>query len=174
MKISSKRIKFIIIVGMLFIIGICILNGCIGADVTQNVPYEKSDILYQENLEKGNIVLYKSSTGFRHAFYSNELKIWNVSLNAEINPKEGVSWTMINDTKTPMASFAGVISNSKVKNILVKQKTVEKNAKIIKIDDNFSVWYVTFDVLEKGTPDPLKIEASSDKGEILWKDGVYK
>jgi hypothetical protein len=35
------------------------------------------------------------------------------------------------------------------------------------------VWYVTFDVLEKENPDPLKIEASSDTGEILWKDGVY-
>lgn len=173
MKISSKRIKIIIIVGMLLIIGILILNKYISVDVSKNVPYEKSDILYQENLEKGNIVLYKSSTGFRHAFYSNELNRWNVSLNAEMNPAEGVSWTMINDTKTPIFTLAGIISNSQVKKILVKQKTVEKNAKIIKIDDNFSVWYVTFDVLEKGTPDPLKIEASSDTGEILWKDGVY-
>jgi hypothetical protein len=46
-----------------------------------------------------------------------------------MNPAEGVSWTMINDTKTPIFTLAGVISNSQVKSILVKQKTVEKMQK---------------------------------------------
>lgn len=130
-------------------------------------------VFHQEELGKGTIVLYKDNAGFRHAFFSNKLKAWNVGGNADMNNKAGVAWTMYNDEKTPIVTFAGFITNNQVKNILVRQKTLVKNAKVIKVDQDLSVWFVDFDILEYGLPDPLKIEGLSDKGEILWKDGVY-
>jgi hypothetical protein len=175
---AAKGILFSIILGLLLTIACSKQDKNSSTDVFKgNVPYSKSDIVYyREDLEKGSIVLYKKDTsGFRLAFFSNKLKEWHVSIGngVEINPKEGVGWTMVNEAQTPIVIFAGVISNNQIKSIVVKQKTLEKNAKIIKVNQDLSVWFVIFDVLEYGIPDPLKIEGMSDKGEILWKNGVY-
>ncbi|WP_238933340.1 hypothetical protein [Brevibacillus choshinensis] len=39
------------------------------------------------------------------------------------------------------------------------------------------IWFTYFDILENpdpGKPDPLKIEALSSSGVIVWKDGIYE
>ena len=76
---------------------------------------------------------------------------------------------MINDVKTPIFTLAGVITNDEITDVIVKQKTEEKTANILYTKDGLKVWYAYFDILEEpnpGEPDPLKIEALSNEGEI--------
>lgn len=175
MRKSVKSIMFLIILVISLTIGCSRQAKKVSVEVSEkNVPYSKSDVVfYQEDLGKGTIVLYKDNTGFRHAFFSNKLKAWSVSGNADMSSKADVDWTMCNDVKTPIVTFAGIIRNNQIKRIVIKQKTSEKDVKIINVNQDLSVWFVDFDTLEYGVPDPLKIEGISDKGEILWKDGVY-
>ena len=84
---------------------------------------------------------------------------------------------MINNPKIPITMFGGIITNEQITTVLVKQKTIEKEATIVETNEGFRGWYVTFDSLENanpGEPDPLKIEAFDTNGNILWKDGVYE
>lgn len=144
----------------------------------ENISHPKStEILYKEEIENGTIVLYKDKSGFRHAFISDKLKIINRSVNGELNPKDGFDCTMNNDPNIPIVTFAGVITNDEITDVLVKQKTVEKKAKIIELDKDLIIWFTYFDILERpdpGKPDPLRIEALSSSGEVLWKHGVYE
>ncbi|MNC23889.1 hypothetical protein D3C75_719260 [compost metagenome] len=90
-------------------------------------------------------------------------------------PADGLSWTMLNTPAIPQVVFGGVLTDDNITAVLIKQKTVEKQA-IIVTANTLRVWYVSFDLLEKadpGSPDPLKIEASSSDGTVLWKSGVY-
>ena len=83
---------------------------------------------------------------------------------------------MNNDPSIPLAMFAGVIVNDKIEQVIVKQKTLEKEAKIIETDEGMRVWFTIFDILEEqdsGEPDPLKVEALDGNGNILWKDSIY-
>lgn len=165
---------------MIFILGL-LMVGC-SSNTTEkfldNVSYPKStEILYKEEIENGTIILYKDESGFRHAFISDKLKSINYSGNGELNPKDGFDFTMNNDPKIPIVTFAGVITNDEITDVLVKQKTVEKKAKVIEIDKDLIIWFTYFDILEKpdpGKPDPLRIEALSSSREVLWKDGVYE
>jgi hypothetical protein len=166
---------------IIFLILVLLLIGCshdAEQVLTEQFPYpESTEILYEETIEKGEIILYKDESGFRHAFVTQgESQNWTNSGNAELNPIDGFSWTMINDVKTPIFTLAGVITNDEITDVIVKQKTEEKTANILYTKDGLKVWYAYFDILEEpnpGEPDPLKIEALSNEGEILWKDGVY-
>lgn len=76
-----------------------------------------------------------------------------------------------------MAIFAGIITDEKITEVIVKQRTVEHTAKIIDINDGKRYWFTTFDELEEplnGEADPLKIEAYDNEGNIYWKSGVYE
>ncbi|MGG0177570.1 hypothetical protein [Gottfriedia acidiceleris] len=169
----------------LFILFLClILVSCSAKTVTpsshkfiNHVPFPKSTtLLYKEKIDEGTIYLYKDKSGFHHAFSSNDLNIWFNSGNAEVRPKEGFDWTMNNDPKVPNVTFAGVITRDDIISVIVKQKTMEKEAKIINTKQGIRVWFATFKFLEdadKGKPDPLKIEAYSREGKLVWKDGVY-
>ena len=138
---------------------------------TQSGTFE---LLYQEDVEKGMIVLYKDESGFRHAFFSNKKEYWNTSGNAELNPKDGFTWGMTNDPNIPILTFAGLINDDEIQNVMVRQNTLNQQAKIISTEQG-RYWFTYFDYLEEapGQPDPLKIEALSGDGEIVWKDGVY-
>lgn len=165
---------------MIFILGL-LMVGC-SSNIVENfkekVPYPKStEILYKEQIENGTIVLYKDESGFRHAFISDKFKNVSNSGNAELNSEDGFAWTMMNYPNIPIVTFAGIITNDKITDVLVKQKTLEKKAKVIEVEKGLSVWFTYFSILEKsdaGKPDPLRIEALSDNKEILWKDGVYE
>ncbi len=169
-----KKIKIILILGLLLI-------GCSNNTeqiATEQFPHpESTEILYEEEIERGKIILYKDETGFRHAFVSEGDSInWINSGNAELNPEDGCTWTMINDVKTPIFTVAGVITNNEITDVVVKQKTIEKAGNIIQTEEGLTLWYTYFDILVEpnpGEPDPLKIEALSKEGDILWKDGVY-
>lgn len=56
---------------MLLILGL-LLSGCsrnTEGEFSEHVPFPKStEILYEQTVEKGTIVLYKDESGFRHAF----------------------------------------------------------------------------------------------------------
>lgn len=165
---------------MIFILGL-LMVGCSFNEMEsfkENVPYPKStEILYKEELENGTIILYKDESGFRHAFISKKFKVVNNSGNSELNPKDGFDWTMNNDPNIPIVTFAGVITNDQITGVRVKQKTLEKRAKVIEIDKGLDIWFTYFDILEEPDlrkPDPLKIEALSNNSEVLWKDGVYE
>ncbi|QRG65139.1 hypothetical protein JNE38_15930 [Brevibacillus choshinensis] len=59
---------------------------------------------------------------------------------------------------------------------MVRQKTGYKQAKIMETEQG-RIWFTYFDILENpdpGKPDPLKIEALSSSGVIVWKDGIYE
>lgn len=169
----------------LFLLSFClILVSCSEKTVMSSsqkfinhVPFPKSTtLLYKEKIEAGTIYLYKDKSGFSHAFSSNDFKIWFNSSNGEVDPKDGFDWTMNNAPEVPIVTFAGVIKNEEIKVVMVKQKTLEKKAKIFKTKQGVRVWFATFKFLEdadKGKPDPLKIEAYSKDGKLIWKDGVY-
>jgi hypothetical protein len=141
-------------------------------------PYPQStEILYEEYIENGTMLLYKDESGFRQAFYSEKEGYWSHTGNAELNPKDGFTWNMNNNPNIPLAMFSGVITEDKIQQVIVKQKTVEQEAKIIVTKEGYRIWYANFDILEEpshGEPDPLKIEAFDIHGNVLWKDGVYE
>src|SRR5690606_1910988 len=94
-----------------------------------------------------------------------------------INPDDGFDWVMNNNPTVPITLFGGTITNDEITTVVVKQKTMEKEATIIKTDDGLRYWFLTFNTLEDsdpGEPDPLKIEAFDKNGNVLWKDGVYE
>ncbi|MFC4808613.1 hypothetical protein [Paenibacillus sp. GCM10023250] len=133
------------------------------------------DLIYQEKAENGLFVLFKDEFGFRHAFFSNKLKVWNVSGNTEASPEDGFTWTMTNAPNIPILTFAGVITNEAIQTVIVKQRTLTKQAKIITTTQG-RVWFTHFDELEaaaSGQPDPLKIEALSRDGRVIWREGIY-
>lgn len=170
-----KKLIILLILGLL-------LSGCsrnTEQKFTEQFPFSKSTvILYEQTLEKGDIVLYKDETGFRHAFIPKwkDSKYWISSANGELNPQDGFDWTMINDVNTPLVTFAGIITNDKITDVIVKQKTLEKKSSVVQTEKEQRIWFTYFDTLEKadpGQPAPLKIEALSSQGEILWKEGIY-
>ncbi|MBP1933369.1 hypothetical protein [Ammoniphilus resinae] len=163
-----------------FITFITILAGCTlsNNDIVMKQFMEKAPnpesivVLHKEELNNGIIILYKDESGFRHAFFSEKLGYWNMSGNAELNPKDGFNWTMNNDSNIPIVTFAGVLTNDKIKKVMIKQETLESQAKIIETEQG-RIWFTYFDTLENANPDPLKVEALSDSGQIVWKEGIY-
>lgn len=146
--------------------------------IMENVVYPQSTvIIYKENFKNGVIVLYKDKTGFRSDFFILKENYFVHGGNAELNPEDGLSWTMRNDPHIPIALFGGVITDEMIEKVIVKQRTVEQKAKIIDINDGKRYWFAIFDVLEEplnGEADPLKIEAYDKEGNLYWKSGVYE
>jgi hypothetical protein len=144
--------------------------------VKKLVPFPKStNILHIEDHTGGKMILYKDKSGFRAAFYKEEDDYLQSTSNAELTPRDGFNWTM--DNNSDMAIFAGVITDKKIKTVIVKQRTIEQQAKIIDIPEGERYWFTTFEVLEdsqNGEPDPLKIEAFDMEGKLYWKSGVYE
>ncbi|MBO7748731.1 hypothetical protein I8J29_31635 [Paenibacillus sp. MWE-103] len=132
------------------------------------------DLIYQEKVEKGLIILFKDEFGFRHAFFSNKMEVWNISGNTELSPKEGFTWTMTNDPNIPILTFAGLITDEDIQTVIVIQKSSTSQAKIITTTQG-RFWFTHFDYLEEasGQPDALKIEALSGDGKVIWKEGIY-
>lgn len=164
----------IIIIVIIIITGCSVLNEDELNKLIEKTQSGTFELLYQEDVEKGMIVLYKDESGFRHAFFSNKKEYWNTSGNAELNPKDGFTWGMTNDPNIPILTFAGLINDDEIQNVMVRQNTLNQQAKIISTEQG-RYWFTYFDYLEEapGQPDPLKIEALSGDGEIVWKDGVY-
>lgn len=171
--------KFVLLFTIILIIAACSNKTIkITNEFLEKVPYPKStEIIYEENVKDGEIILYKDQTGFRIAFRSDKTGDWIQSSNAELKPKDGFDWTMNNDPTIPIVMFAGVITTEKIKQVIVKQRTVENEAKIIENEEGLRFWFTTFDTLEEsysGEPDPLKIEAFDSNGNLFWKEGVYE
>lgn len=143
----------------------------------EKAPFPESiELLHQEELPVGIMVLYKDETGFRHAFYSHSLGYWTISGNGCFNPPDGLTWTMIHDPNIPIASFAGVITDDEITDVMVRQLTLHRQAKIIDTEKG-RIWYTYFDRLENadpGQPSPLKIEGLSSRGQLIWKEGIYE
>lgn len=167
-----KRIFLSIVILCLF------LSGCTEPeDFIENVPFpETAELLHEEDVKNGRVVLYYDENGFRMAFYSYSKKNWNQTGNTELEPEEGLSWAMSNDPTVPVTIFAGVITDEKVDRVIVKQKTMKQKANIVDAKGK-RVWFTIFDILESsgpGEPDPLKIEAYDANSNIIWKNGVYE
>lgn len=138
---------------------------------------ESTEIIYHGQMDDHQIVVYEDETGFRVGYKKQGDKNWTHTSNGNINPDDGFDWVMNNNPTVPIALFGGTITNNNITTVLVKQKTMEKEATIIKTDDGLRYWFVTFNTLEDadpGEPDPLKIEAFDRYGNMLWKDGVYE
>ncbi|RXT03934.1 hypothetical protein [Ammoniphilus sp. CFH 90114] len=165
---------------MILLIFLTILAGCslsnndkIMDQFMGKAPYAESIVvLHKEELDRGIMMLFKDESGFRHALFSRKLGYWNMSGNAELNPKDGFTWTMSNDPNIPIVTFAGIVTNDEIKKVMVRQETLSEQAKIIETEQG-RVWFTYFDTLENADPAPLKIEALSDRGQILWKEGIY-
>jgi hypothetical protein len=169
-----KRISLMILL-MIFITGCSISSEDKIHKLLEKTSYPKTfELLYQEEVENGMVVLYKDESGFRHAFFSNKTEYWNISGNAELNPKDGFTWGMTNDPNIPKLTFAGLITDDEIQNVMVRQKTLNQQAKIVSTEQG-RFWFTYFDNLEEapGQSDPLKIEALSGNGDIVWKDGIY-
>ncbi|PQP87444.1 hypothetical protein CPT76_24260 [Paenibacillus sp. AR247] len=159
----------------LFILLMILITGCSSTEDKIDKLLEKTgkpfELLYQEEVENGMIVLYKDESGFRHAYFSNKTKYWNISGNAELNPIDGFTWGMTNDPNIPKLTFAGLIIDDEIQNVIVRQTTVNQQAKIVSTDQG-RFWFTYFDNLDESS-DHLKIEALAGNGDIVWKDGVY-
>ncbi|MEK4628302.1 MAG: hypothetical protein ABS944_15030 [Solibacillus sp.] len=153
-------------------------NSNITEEFLESVPYPNStEILDKQQKDDYEVVFYKDESGFRIGYKKLDYKYWTNTANGEINPDDGFDWVMINDPKVPITLFGGIITNKQITTVLVKQKTIEKEATIVETNEGFRGWFVKFDSLENaisGEPDPLKIEAYDTNGTILWKDGVYE
>jgi hypothetical protein len=170
-------LTMVILLLFIMITGACSVNETnIEEQFLKRVPFPNSTIiLHIEDHNGGKIILYKDKSGFRAAFYKEKADFIQSTGNAELNPQDGFEWTMSN---TPgMALFAGVISDEAIIKVIVKQRTIEQQAKIISINNSERYWFATFDVLEKslnGEGDPLKIEAYDKEGSLYWKSGIYE
>ncbi|RHW38196.1 hypothetical protein D1B33_04725 [Lysinibacillus yapensis] len=144
----------------------------------ESVPHpESTKILYEQQKDDYKVVLYQDETGFRVGYKRLDSKYWTHTGNGEINPDDGFNWVMNNNPSIPITLFGGIITNEQITTVLVKQKTMEKEATIIETDEGLRCWFVTFDSIEEpdyGEPDPLKVEAFDSNGNVLWKDGVYE
>ncbi|MCG3089304.1 hypothetical protein [Sporosarcina cyprini] len=169
--------KILIYPIILLLITVC-SNNKIDKEFLKSVPLpESTKIFYEEQKDGNNIVLYQDETGFRVAYKKRDGKYWVRTGNGKINPEDDFNWVMVNNPKIPIVLFGGIITNEQIVTVLVKQKTIEKEATIIETDDGLRCWYVTFDTLEDPDPgelDPLKIEAIDKNDNILWKEGMYK
>lgn len=147
-------------------------------DFLESVPHPKStEILDKLQKEDYEVVFYEDETGFRIGYKKSDDEYWTHTGNGEIDPDDGMDWVMINNPQVPLTLFGGVITNEQITSVLVKQKTIEKEAAIVENAEGMRCWFVTFDTLEEadaGEPDPLKIEAFDSNGNVLWKDGIYK
>lgn len=169
---------------LLITILLLLVTGCsnttdnVTDEILESVPYPKlTHILFEQQTDNDNIVLYQDETGFRVGYKKLGDKYWTNTGNGEINPADGFDWVMNHNPKIPIALFGGVITNEQITSVLVKQRTMEKEATIIETDEGLRSWFVTFDTLEDSDsdgPDPLKIEAFDSNGNILWKNGVYE
>ena len=172
--------RLVIIFTIVLITSACSLieSNDIENQIMEKVPFPQStNILHTENYKDGTIILYEDKSGFRADFFLVKDDYFVGGGNADGNPKDGFAWTMRNDPNIALVLFAGVITDEKIKEVIVKQKTLERKAEIIDINDGKRIWFATFDVLEKaddGKPDPLKIEAYDNEGNIYWKDGIYE
>ncbi|WP_394190668.1 hypothetical protein [Paenisporosarcina quisquiliarum] len=170
----------VIIISIVLITSACNLKDSDNVEnqIMKKVPFPQStNILHTENYKDGTIILYEDQTGFRADFFSIKDDYFSGGGNANGNPKDGFNWTMRNSPKIPLVLFAGVITDEEIKEVIVKQKTLKRNAKIIEINEGKRIWFTTFDVLEKadnGKSDPLKIEAYDNEGNMYWKDGIYE
>ncbi|SFJ59912.1 Integrase core domain-containing protein [Paenibacillus sp. UNC496MF] len=128
------------------------------------------DLIYQEKVEKGLIILFKDEFGFRHAFFSNKMEVWNISGNTELSPKEGFTWTMTNDPNIPILTFAGLITDKDIQTVIVKQKSSTSQAKIITTTQG-RFWFTHFDYLEgtSGQSDPLKLKLYQVMARLFGK-----
>ncbi|KEF37113.1 hypothetical protein M670_03706 [Schinkia azotoformans MEV2011] len=172
--------KLKVILFVMLLTSACSFNATtnsVDEKIMENVAYPQStEIIYKENFKNGIIVLYQDRTGFRSDFFIIKENYFVKGGNAELNPEGGLSWTMRNDPHIPIVLFGGVITDEKIEEIIVKQRTVEQKARIIDTDYGKRYWFATFEVLEEslhGEGDPLKIEAYDDKGNLYWKSGVY-
>ncbi|WP_217226542.1 hypothetical protein [Desertibacillus haloalkaliphilus] len=170
--------KLVILSFCIVMIGACSANEkpTVEEQVMKRVPFPKStNILHIEDHRDGKIILYKDETGFRSSYYIEKDDYFQSTSNAQLNPEDGFEWTM--DNNPNLAMFSGVITDKNIKEVIVKQRTVEQQAKIIDINDGKRYWFTTFDELEdplNGEPDPLKIEAYDKEGNLYWKSGVYE
>jgi len=170
----------VIIISIILITSACSVekNNDIENLIMKKVQFPQSTVIFHtEKFKDGEILLYEDQFGYRAAFFSVKDDYFSSSSNAEVNPKDGFTWTMVNDPNVPVVVFSGVITDDKIEEVIVKQKTLERKAKIIEIKERKRIWFATFEVLEKadnGKPDPLKIEAYDNEGNIYWKDGVYE
>jgi len=178
--LKSKYISVSIIITIVLIISACTLkeSEVIETQIMDKVPFPQSTIIWHtEKFNDGEIILYEDKSGFRAAFFSAKDDYFFGTGNAEVNPKDGFTWAMIHDPTAPFVLFSGVITDERIEEVVVKQITLEKKAKIIETNEGKTIWYATFDVLENadsGKPDPLKIEAYDSEGNIYWKDGYYE
>mgnify|MGYP005831405055 CR=1 FL=1 len=171
-------IKMVVIVFCLINIGACTENKktTVEEQIKKLLPFPQSTtILHMEEHKGGKMILYRDESGFRAAFYKEDDEYFQGTSNAELDPHDGFNWTM--DNNPHMAIFTGVITDEKIKTVIVKQRTIEQQAKIIDVPEGERYWFTTFDDLEEsqnGEPDPLKIEAYNMEGELYWKSGVYE
>ena len=171
--------KFLFLSILLLLITACSnTSSNMTKEFLESVPHpESTKILYEQQKDENKVVLYEDETGFRVGYKNLDGKYWTHTGNGEINPGDGFDWVMNNNPKIPITLFGGIITNEQITTVLVKQKTMEKEATIIETDEGLRGWFVTFDSLEDadpGEPDPLKIEAFDSNGNILWKDGIYE
>lgn len=163
---------------MLLFLSACSNTSSNIEEIMESFPHpESTKIIYQEQIDDHQIVIYQDETGFRVGYKKQDDKTWTHTSNGDINPEDGFDWVMNNNPTVPITLFGGTITNEDITTVLIKQKTMEKEATIIETDDGLRYWFVTFNTLEDsdpGEPDPLKIEAFDKNGNVLWKDGVYE
>ena len=158
---------------LLFSIMLLLITACSNTpkEFLDSVPYpESTKILYEQLKDDYKIVLYQDETGFRVGYNKLAGKYWTHTGNSEINPDDGFAWGMHNNPTIPVTLFGGIITNEQITSVLVKQKTMEKEATVIETDEGLRCWFVTFDSLESS----LRIEAFDSNGNVLWKDGLYE
>lgn len=157
-----------------------LLTACnpVKEDFLKSVPNpDDAHYLHEIQREKADIVLYQDNDGLHLAYKKYAGKEWMFTSSLDFDMQDGFSWTMNNMPPLRVVLFAGLITDDEMTKVVVKQKTLQKEATIFQTDDGQRVWFATFDTLEDGDkngPDPLKIEVLNDSDKLLWKSGIYE
>ena len=141
------------------------------------VPYpDSTEILYKEEADGMMLYFYKDETGFRHSVISSNGNIMLNSDAVELDPKDGMNFTIHDAPELHIIILAGVISNEKIQTISLKQNGIENYGMIIEPKKGSRIWYVIFERTDLNfhmSKEPFKIEGLSDEGNVLWEDEVF-
>lgn len=142
-------------------------------DAIENEGINYNNIFYVEDsiLEDGAIVFYENSTskGALSICYlektRNGWKWVSGGGNAEINPREGLSWIV--SMNKEMATIYGIIENSKIKQVRVKQLEgdFDREAKIVETDTGKRLWFI---INKQPIQPPIEIIGYAENGEVIF------
>jgi len=151
MKKYLMVILFLVFIS--FIVSLYISNNNVGVSIEEamkEIKYQK--IYHIEKLNNEAIVFYKNNSVLSEGYLRKNSIGWKWIIGGgslELESSKDLSWNYTaNDKKLPV--FFGIIRTPKIVNVKIKELetgNAEKSAKIIKLEDDLKLWFVSAEKL---------------------------